>query len=377
MSGASSARAPSYPAAESRRPGISSAGPRADLEEALTFIPGAKRVNLHASYGDFAGEAVDRDSIEVAHFKTWMDWAKARGLGLDFNATLFSHPLAADGYTLSHRDPSVRAFWVEHVRRARRIAAAMGAAQGSACVHNLWIPDGAKDSPVDRSGYRERLLESLDSIYADKYPESQLEDAIEGKLFGIGSEAFVVGSHEFYLGYAATRRLFVTLDTGHYHPTESVADKLSAVLPFVPGVLLHLSRPMRWDSDHVVTLTDELGELCRELVRSGERSRSGERGRVRLGLDYFDASINRIGAWAIGARSARKALLAAFLEPRAALLAADAKGDGFARLALLEEAKGLPWAAVWGEYCRRSGCCGDGSLIARVGAYERDVLSRR
>jgi L-rhamnose isomerase len=344
---------------------------RSDLEEVLKLVPGAKRVNLHASYGEFGGKKVDRDAIEAGHFKAWMDWAKAKGVALDFNSTLFSHPLADDGYTLSNRDPKVRAFWVEHVRRARRIAAAMGAAQGSPCAHNLWIPDGAKDSPVDRGGYRERLLESLDAIYADKYPAGQLEDAIEGKLFGIGSEAFVVGSHEFYLGYAATRRLFVTLDMGHYHPTECVADKISSVLPFVPGVLLHVSRPMRWDSDHVVTLTDELGDLCRELARSGAMDR------VRVGLDYFDASINRIGAWSIGARSTRKALLSAYLEPRAALLAADAKGDGFARLALLEEAKSLPWAAIWDEYCRRSGICEDSAFIAKVEAYERDVLSKR
>jgi L-rhamnose isomerase len=348
---------------------------RADLEEVLRLVPGAKRVNLHASYGEFAnefaGKKVDRDAIDVVHFKSWIDWAKAKGVKLDFNSTLFSHPLADEGYTLSHRDRSVRAFWVEHVRRARRIAAAMGAAQGGPCVHNLWIPDGAKDSPVDRAGYRERLLQSLDAIYADKYPASQLEDAIEGKLFGIGSESFVVGSHEFYLGYAATRRLFVTLDMGHYHPTESVADKISSVLPFVTGVLLHVSRPMRWDSDHVVTLTDDLGDLCRELVRSEALDR------VRVGLDYFDASINRVGAWSIGARSTRKALLAAYLEPRAALLSADAKGDGFARLALLEEAKSLPWAAVWDEYCRRSGICEDSAFIGMVEDYERDVLSKR
>jgi L-rhamnose isomerase len=344
---------------------------RADLEKVFALVPGAKRVNLHASYGEFGGKSVDRDAIESAHFKLWMDWAAASGVKLDFNATLFSHPLAADGYTLSHRDPKVRAFWVEHVRRARKIGAAMGAAQGSPCAHNLWIPDGAKDSPVDRSGYRARLLESLEAIYADKYPAAQLEDAIEGKLFGIGSESFVVGSHEFYLGYAATRKLFVTLDMGHYHPTESVADKISSVLPFVPGVLLHVSRGVRWDSDHVVTLTDELGDLCRELARSGQL------GRVRVGLDYFDGSINRVGAWSIGARSTRKALLAAYLEPRAALLAADEKGDGFARLALLEEAKSAPWTAVWDEYCSRQGGCVESEFIAAVELYERDVLAKR
>lgn len=342
---------------------------RADLEEVLREVPGAKRVNLHAIYGEFGGEKVDRDAIEVSHFSSWIDWARARGIGLDFNATLFSHPLASDGYTLSHRDSRIRAFWIEHTKRARLVAAAMGKAQGSPCVHNLWIADGAKDSPVDKAGYRGRLLESLDAIYAEALPE--VEDAIEGKLFGIGSEAFVVGSHEFYLGYAATRGKFLTLDMGHYHPTESVADKISSVLPFVPGVLLHLSRGVRWDSDHVVTLTDDLVDLCRELVRSGSLSR------IRVGLDYFDASINRVGAWAIGARSARKALLTAFLEPRAVLLAADGAADGFARLALLEEAKALPWSAVWDEYCRRSGVPADSGLVAAVKAYERAVLSKR
>jgi L-rhamnose isomerase len=344
---------------------------RADLEEVLREVPGAKRVNLHASYGEFGGKKIDRDSIESAHFEGWIEWAKSKGVKLDFNSTLFSHPLAADGYTLSHRDASVRAFWIEHAKRARRIAAAMGAAQGSPCVHNLWIPDGAKDSPVDRYGYRGRLLESLDAIYAEARPAEELEDSIEGKLFGIGSESFVVGSHEFYLGYAATRKLFVTLDMGHYHPTESVADKISSVLPFVPGVLLHVSRGVRWDSDHVVTLGDELYELCRELVRSGQLAR------VRVGLDYFDASINRVGAWAIGARSTRKALLSAFLEPRAALLAADGASDGFARLALLEEAKSLPWSSVWDEYCRRSNTPADSAFIASVKGYERSVLSAR
>jgi L-rhamnose isomerase len=348
---------------------------RADLEEGLRLAPGARRVNLHASYGEFGGRQVDRDAISVEHFRGWMDWAAAQGVKLDFNATLFSHPLAAGGYTLSHRDPKVRAFWIEHAKRARRIAAAMGRAQGSPCTHNLWIPDGAKDSPVDRSGYRSRLLESLDAIYAERFPAQELEDAIEGKLFGIGSESFVVGSHEFYLGYAATRKLFVTLDMGHYHPTESVADKISAALPFVPGLLLHVSRGVRWDSDHVVAYTDELNDLCRELVRSGQLAR------VRVGLDYFDASINRVGAWAIGARSTRKALLSAFLEPRAALLAADGAGggapDGFTRLALLEEAKSLPWSSVWDELCRRSGAVLDSALIASVKAYERDVLAKR
>ena len=245
----------------------------------------------------------------------------------------------------------------------------MGKAQGSRSVHNLWIPDGCKDSPADRAGYRARLLESLDDIYSEKL--DAVEDAVEGKLFGIGSESFVVGSNDFYLGYAATRRLFYTLDMGHFHPTENVADKLSAVLGFVPGVLLHVSRGVRWDSDHVVAQDDALTDLARELARSSDL------GRVRIGLDYFDGSINRIGAWAIGYRATRKALLAAFLEPRAALLEAEASGDGFRRLALLENAKAAPWGAVWDEYCLRSGVPTDEGLIAAVASYERSTLAVR
>ncbi|MDP3176409.1 MAG: L-rhamnose isomerase, partial [Spirochaetaceae bacterium] len=230
---------------------------RADLEKVAALVPGKKRLSLHAIYGEFGGKAVDRNQIQVEHFRHWIDWARGAGMALDFNATLFSHPLAADGYTLSHRDPKVRSFWIDHVKRARRVGAAMGRGQGSPCVHNTWIPDGAKDSPVDRMGCRERLLESLDAIYAESFPATELEDAIEGKLFGIGSESFVVGSHDFYLGWAATRGKFLTLDMGHFHPTESVADKISAILPFVPGLLLHVSRGVRWDSDHVVILNDE------------------------------------------------------------------------------------------------------------------------
>jgi L-rhamnose isomerase len=344
---------------------------RSDLDAVLRLVPGARRLSLHAIYGEFNGKTVDRDALEPSHFAGWMDWAKGRDLPLDFNATLFSHPLAADGYTLSHPDPKVRAFWIEHVKRSRKVAAAMGAAQGSASVHNTWIPDGAKDCPYDRAGYRARLLDSLDAIFADRLPATSIEDSVEGKLFGIGSEAFVVGSHEFYLGYAATHRCFVTLDMGHYHPTESVADKISSILPFVPGLLIHVSRGVRWDSDHVVIVNDELLDLAREMNRSGQTER------IRLGLDYFDASLNRVGAWAIGARSTRKALLIARLEPRAAQLAAEAAQDGFSRLALLEEEKTLPWAAVWDECCRREGVPTDAELVAAVKGYERQVLSKR
>jgi L-rhamnose isomerase len=344
---------------------------RADLDEASSLCPGPKRLNLHASYGEFGGAKTDRDRLELSQFSGWIEWARERKLGLDFNATLFSHPLAADGFTLSHRDPQVREFWIEHVRRARRVAAAMGRAQGSPCVHNTWIPDGCKDFPADRSGYRGRLVDSLDAIFAEAHDARELEDAVEGKLFGIGSESFVVGSNDFYLAYAAARGVFITLDMGHFHPTESVADKLSAVLPFVPGVLLHVSRGVRWDSDHVVVVDDALSDLCREIARSGSRDR------LRIGLDYFDGSINRIGAWALGYRATRKALLAAFLEPRAFLLEAEASGDGFRRLALLEAAKAMPWGAVWDEYCLRAGVPSDGELVAAVAEYERRALSKR
>lgn len=344
---------------------------RADIDEAASLCPGPKRLNLHASYGEFGGAKIDRDEIEPEHFSGWMDWAKERKLALDFNATLFSHPLAADGFTLSHRDANVRAFWVEHVRRARRVAAAMGKAQGSSCVHNTWIPDGSKDATADRYGYRARLVESLDAIFDERQDPRVLEDSVEGKLFGIGSESYVVGSNDFYIAYAVARRLLVTLDMGHFHPTESVADKLSAVLPFVPGVLLHVSRGVRWDSDHVVVVDDALSDLCREIARCPSRER------VRIGLDYFDGSLNRVGAWALGYRATRKALLAAFLEPRAALLAAESSGDGFERLALLEEAKAMPWGSVWDEYCRRASVPTDGELVAVVAAYERSILSKR
>jgi L-rhamnose isomerase len=344
---------------------------RADLAKALSLIPGKHRVNLHAIYGDFAGRAPERDRVEPGHFAAWLDWAKREGLKLDFNATLFSHPLAESGFTLSSADAAVRAFWVRHVKACRRIAAGFGAAQGGPAVHNLWIPDGAKDYPADRMGYRTRLKASLDEIFAEEFPAAVLRDAVEAKLFGLGSEAFVVGSHEFYLGYALTRNKLVCLDMGHFHPTESIADKLSAIFQFQDEVLLHVSRPMRWDSDHVVLFDDELRAVAAELVRSGKL------GAAHIALDFFDASINRIGAWALGARSTLKALLYALLEPRAKLLAAEAAGDGFSRLALFEEMKTLPFGAVWDEYCRQAGVPTDRDLAAEVLKYEADVLRRR
>jgi L-rhamnose isomerase len=286
---------------------------RADLEKALSLIPGKHRLNLHAFYGEFGGKRVERDEIETAHFKNWIAWAKSKGLGLDFNPTCFSHPKAADGFTLSHRDKGIRNFWVEHCRRSREIGAAMGKALGTPCVTNVWIPDGFKDTPADRQSPRERLAASLDDVFKKPLPAKHNLDAVEPKLFGIGAESCTVGSHEFYLGYAITRRKLLCLDAGHFHPTESIADKISSVLLYLPEILLHVSRGVRWDSDHVVTFTDELQAIAREVVMCCRRPASGSRqssgaaathdfSHVHLGLDYFDASINRLAAWVIGAR---------------------------------------------------------------------------
>ena len=305
------------------------------------------------------------------HFAVWIDWAKALGIGLDFNPTFFSHPRAADNFTLAHRDRAVRDFWVAHGQACRRIGAAMGRALGTPAVTNLWIPDGMKDTPVDRLGPRERLLESLDRVFAEPIDPAVNLDAVEGKLFGIGVESYTVGSHEFYFGYAQTRRLLLTLDTGHYHPTESIADKISAVLAFVPGVLLHVSRGVRWDSDHVVLLTDDVEAIGQELVRGNHLSR------VHIGLDFFDASINRVAAWVVGARNVMKALLKALLEPTAQLRAAEAAGDYTTRLALLEEYRTLPFGPVWDAFCERSGAPVAEAWIAEVKRYEAEVLSSR
>ena len=344
---------------------------RADLEKVYGLVPGRHRLNLHASYGDFSGERADRDQIEPEHFASWTDWGAAQNIPLDFNATLFSHPRAEDGFTLSHKDPAVRQFWIDHVKQARKIAASIGKRQGSPCIHNIWIPDGSRDLPVDRFGHRQLLTQSLDEILQVDYPADQIRDAVEPKLFGIGSEAFVVGSHEFYLGYALTRDLMICLDMGHFHPTESVADKISAYFQFKDELLLHVSRPLRWDSDHVVVYNDELRALAEELVRADALAKT------HIGLDFFDATINRIGAYALGTRATLKAVLAALLEPRELLLGYEEEGNLFARLALLEEAKTLPLGPVWEEYCRRAGVPGDRDLIREVMDYEHAVLSRR
>ncbi len=344
---------------------------RVDLEQAFSLIPGRHRLNLHAFYGEFGGKKVDRDQITPAHFKNWIAWAKHNGIGMDFNPTCFSHPKAADGFTLSHADKNIRRFWIEHCLRCREIGAAIGKALGKACITNVWIPDGMKDTPADRNAPRERLVESLDAIFKQPLsPELNL-DAVEPKLFGIGSESYVVGSHEFYLGYAVSRRKLLTLDSGHYHPTEGIADKISSVMQYLPEILLHVSRGVRWDSDHVVILNDDLQAIAREIVANGFVDR------VHIGLDYFDASINRVAAWIIGTRSLLRALLLALLEPTAKLRAAESAGDYTARLVWQEEIKSLPFGAVWDFYCESREVPVGEAWLAEVKRYEKNVLSER
>ena len=344
---------------------------RSDAERAFACIPGRHRFNLHAFYGEFRGRRVDRHEIGAEHFEGWIDWARARRIGLDFNPTFFSHPRAADNFTLSHRDRATREFWIEHGAACRRIGAAIGKALGSPCVTNLWIPDGMKDSPADRAGPRERLVESLDAVFREPIDPALNLDAVEGKLFGIGCESYTVGSHEFYFGYALSRRKLLTLDTGHYHPTETVADKISSVLMFLPEILLHVSRGVRWDSDHVVTLSDDLEAIGQELVRGNYLERT------HIGLDYFDASINRVAAWTIGARNLLKSLLKAMLEPTDTLRRLEAEGDYTGRLALLEELKMLPYGAVWDFYCASQGAPVGVAWLEEIKEYERAVLGAR
>jgi L-rhamnose isomerase len=344
---------------------------RSDLEKALSLIPGRHRLNLHACYAELGGRRVERSEYTVEHFQGWIDWCQARGLGLDFNPSYFAHPLAADGFTLAHRDAKIRDYWIAHGQACRHIAAAAGRQLGKTAVTNFWIPDGFKDVPVDRKAPRERLAAALDEIFAEPIDPKLNLDAVESKLFGIGSESYVVGSHEFYLGYAMQRQKLYCLDTGHFHPTESPADKVSSILQFVPGLLLHVSRGVRWDSDHVVLLDDSTRAIMEEVVRGGFLDRTF------IGLDYFDASINRIAAWVIGTRNVLKALLLALLEPTAKLRVLESSGDLSARLALLEEAKMLPLGAVWNEYCRRANVPVGAAWLTEAQAYERDVLSQR
>jgi L-rhamnose isomerase len=344
---------------------------RADLEKALSLIPGRHRLNLHASYAETGGRAVERDQIEPAHFRGWMDWAAERGLGMDFNPTYFAHPKAADGLTLTHPDDGIRRFWIEHGIRCRRIGAAIGQRLGTPCVTNVWIPDGSKDTPIDRKRPRERLADALDRIFAEPLDPRHNRDAVEAKLFGIGSESYVVGSHEFYLGYAVRNQRLLCLDAGHFHPTEVISDKISAVLTWLDEILLHVSRGVRWDSDHVVTLGDELVAIAQELVRGDYL------GRVHIGLDYFDASINRVAAWVIGTRAMLRALLCALVEPIETLRKLEARGDFTGRLAWLEEAKTLPAGAVWDYYCLTQDVPRGPAWLDAIRAYERDVLAAR
>lgn len=343
---------------------------RADAAKALSLIPGKHRFNLHAFYGEFGGKKVDRNEIQPKHFKNWIDWARSLGIGLDFNPTCFSHPKSASGFTLSHRDKSIRQFWIEHCQASREIGAAFGKALGKTAVTNVWVPDGMKDTPADRRGPRERLLQSLDAVFKTKLNPKYNLDSVEGKLFGIGAESYTVGMHEFYLGYAVKKQMLVCLDAGHYHPTENVADKISSVLCFVPEILLHVSRGVRWDSDHVVVLNDDLLAIAREIVCNGYIDR------VHIGLDYFDASINRIAAWTIGTRNMIRALLIALLEPPA-IRAAETAGDYTTRLALQEEARTLPFTAVWDYYCATKGVPVGDDWLTEVKRYEKKVLSKR
>lgn len=341
---------------------------RADIRKVLSLVGGKHRLGLHAIYGDFQGKKVDRDEIEPIHFESWMSWTKEQGLRLDFNSTSFSHPKSGD-LTLSNPDKGIRNFWIEHTKRCRWISEEMGKSQGDPCIMNLWIHDGSKEVPASRLRYRQLLEQSLDEIFSTPYPH--MKDCVEAKLFGIGLESYTVGSYDFYLGYGVKNHKMITLDTGHFHLTESIADKLSALLLFMPEVMLHVSRPVRWDSDHVVILNDDLLDLAREIVRCGALNR------VHIGLDYFDATINRIGAYVIGIRATQKALLRALLEPHALLSEHEEKKRLFERLALQEEMKSLPWPAVWDMFCLRQEVPVGEDYIREVERYEAEVTSKR
>ena len=346
---------------------------RQDLEAALAMIPGPSKVNLHAIYLDHPEGFVDRDAIEPRHYESWVRWAKGLGIGLDFNSTFYAHPKSRSGFTLSNRDAAVREFWIEHGKRCRRIGDYFGQETGMPCVTNLWIPDGEKECPIDKTSPRERLADALDRIFSEKTDPRFQIDAVESKLFGLGSESYVTGSHEFYMGYTMSRgNSLLTLDTGHFHPTEKVSDKLSSLMLHVPkGLLIHVSRPVRWDSDHVVLFDDELRAIMHELVRIDRWDRT------HLALDYFDASIHRVTAWVVGARNARKALLEALLEPLDLLLSLEDTNENGNRMALAEELKTLPFGAVWDFYCLERGIPVGTDWIARATAYEKDCLARR
>lgn len=343
---------------------------RADLDQAMALIPGPKRLNLHAIYLE-SDRPVERNAIEPQHFANWVAWAKRNKLGLDFNPTCFSHPLSADGFTLAHSNAEIRQFWIDHCKASRKISAYFGKQLGTPSVMNIWVPDGMKDLTIDRLAPRQRLMNSLDEIIKEKLNPEHHIDAVESKLFGIGAESYTVGSNEFCLGYAASRQTALTLDAGHFHPTEVISDKISTAMLYVPRLLLHVSRPVRWDSDHVVLLDDETQAIASEIVRQRLFDK------VHIGLDFFDASINRIAAWVIGTRNAKKALLRALLEPVQQLRERELAGDYTARLALLEEQKSLPWQAVWESYCLRHDVPADASWLGDVRNYEQQILSQR
>lgn len=342
-----------------------------DIEKAYSLIPGKHRLNLHAFYLDNGGKSIDRDQIEPEHFKTWVDWAKEHCSGMDFNPSMFSHPKSDSGFTLSSTDKGIRDFWIEHCKRSRKIGEYFGRELKSACVTNIWAIDGYKDVPVDRLAPRQRLMEALDEIIKEPIDKKYNIDAVESKLFGIGSESYVVGSHEFYMGYAASRGTALCLDAGHFHPTEVISNKISSAALFIDQLLLHVSRPVRWDSDHVVILSDELREIAHEIIRNGLLSR------MHIGLDFFDGSINRIAAWVIGMRAMQKALLFSLLEPTEALKKLESEGDFTSRLALMEEYKSYPFGAVWDFFCEKNGVPAGEAWLVEAKKYEKETLLKR
>ncbi len=344
---------------------------RADYEKAFSLIPGTHRINLHAIYLDHGGKKVERSKVRPEHFDSWIDWAKQHKLGIDFNPTFFSHEMADTGFTLASSDNGVRDYWIEHAVACRKTGEHIGKQLSNTCVTNIWIPDGYKDIPYDRKGPRELLADSLDRILAESIDKKHNKDAVESKLFGIGSESYVVGSHEFYLAYAIKNNVLLCLDAGHFHPTEVISNKISSVLLFLDELLLHVSRPVRWDSDHVVILDEELRAIAQEIVRGGFIDR------VHIGLDFFDASINRIAAWVIGTRSMLKALLCAFLEPADKLKNIERAGDFTSRLAMFEQLKSMPFGAVWDYYCAKNSVPAENKWLEEMREYEKQVTSKR
>ena len=344
---------------------------RSDLDKAYSLIPGKHRLNLHSCYAEIGDKKVERDQLQPEHFANWIDWAKDRSIGMDFNPTCFAHPKANSGFTLASYNEGIRRFWIDHCFACRKIGASMGKQLGTPCITNLWIPDGFKDIPVDRKKSREILKQSLDEIFSERIDPKYNLDSVESKLFGIGSESCVIGSYEFYLGYAITNRKLMCLDTGHFHPTEIISDKISSIMFYLDEIMLHVSRGVRWDSDHVVILTDELRAIAEELVRGNYLQR------VHIGLDFFDASINRISAWVIGTRCMIKALLIALLEPTEKLRQMEISGDYSQRLAMLEELKTLPFGAVWDYYCSQSNVPVADAWLKEVKDYEAKVLNKR